>query len=118
MLKKEIALKIVEGVKEIKCYIKRTYGVSHGVGYDLHVYITYANNEEKRVRAHATHGSWASAGHLRPNNPDYQYTGSCDVYKGDVIRYWETGNGLTEYLLRFKKATLESLLRTTLEDIE
>ena len=44
-------------------------------------------------------------GHLRPENPYYLYSGSCDRYRERVINYWEFNfkDALREYYMRFTK---------------
>ncbi len=106
MKKSELVERICSKVKKVDCFIERVYGVSHGVGYDLNVDVEYINDKKERIQAHAVHSCWAGLGHLRPNNPDYKYTGSCDVYKKDVCDYWDSENGLEEYLMRLSKSEL------------
>ena len=111
MTKKQMIEEILNKVKSVDCNIVRVYGVTMGVGYDLNVSIEH-DKGSFYFKAHATRASWALIGHLRPNNPQYQYTGSCDYYQEDVIKYWEHGEGLGEYLGRFKKLDLIHLYDT------
>ena len=107
MTKQKMIENILPKVKETSCYIVRTYGVSMGVGYDLNINVEMADFEID-FEAHATRQSWALLGHLRPNNPEYQYSGSCDYYKQDVCEYWEDKNkGLKEFLSRLTKDQLK-----------
>ena len=110
MKKDEIIQKILDNVNNVECFIVRTYGVSHGVGYDLNVRVTYKSEKELIVEAHALSKSWACLGHLRPHNPVYKYTGSNDIYKEQVMNYWDSGKGFKEYLARLLKTELLDLL--------
>jgi len=116
MKKSEVIEKIIENVKEISCYIVRIYGVSCGVGYDMNVELTFKNGLTEHQDVHAIRQSWACFGHLRPNNPRYQYTGNCDYYQEKVIKYWENGNGFKELITRMNKEELiEKLDYVTLD---
>ena len=107
MTKQKMIESILPKVKETSCYIVRTYGVPMGVGYDLNINVKMADFEID-FEGHATRQSWASHGHLRPNNPEYQYTGSNDVYKGRVREYWShKEGGFREFLSRMTKDQLE-----------
>jgi len=86
--------------------ILRVYGVSFGVGYDLVIDLEF-KNVDMNIHAHATNKSWALPGYLRPDNPQYKYTGSNDRYQYRVINYWKTKDALDEYLSRFQKPELE-----------
>ena len=107
MLKKEMVKELVEKVKITRCTVQRVYGVSFGVGYDLNVLVEFKNGKRKHLDAHATRASWDSPGHLRPNNPEYKYTGSNDVYQEQVIYHWEKKHGFKWYLERLKKLELQ-----------
>jgi hypothetical protein len=111
MKKSLIIDNILIKVDKINLIIHRTYGVSHGVGYDMTAYVTFDNGVELDFAAHAVPKSWDSLGHIRPNNPYYKYSGSNDVYKERVIDHWEKKNGFKYYLERFKKQELEYLLQ-------
>jgi len=110
MKKSEIIERIIKEVESVSCYIVRVYGVSCGVGYDMNATIRFKNGYLMMPAVHALHQSWACLGHLRPNNPHYQYTGSCDVYQSRVIEYWEKRNGFKELLTRLDKERLEYIL--------
>lgn len=109
MTKKEMIQEIIEAVEMVDCSILRVYGVPMGVGYDLAVKLE-TKTDIIRLDAHATRPSWAAMGHLRPNNPYYKYTGSCDYYQEDVIKYWEHKKeyALEEYFSRMKKDQLKN----------
>lgn len=107
MKKAEMIQSIINKVERVDCYIVRVYGVSCGVGYDLNVNLE-TKNDNIRLAAHALRQSWAAVGHLRPNNPYYKYSGSCDYYQKDVIKYWESEKerALEKYFSRLNKSEL------------
>lgn len=109
MKKIEIVDSIVSKVDHAHCFITRIYGVGCGVGYDLDINLFLKTNGAiVSILAHATRASWASVGHLRPDNPYYLYSGSCDRYRERVINYWEHNfkDALREYYMRFTKPEL------------
>ena len=102
MTKEQMINEILKDLKVDTAEILRVYGVCCGVGYDLQVIL----NTGEVLEAHALRTSWGVPGHLRPNNPQYQYSGKCDRYQSEVIRFWKSGYGLKEYLLRLTKKEL------------
>ena len=110
-MKKDLVNAIVEKVESVDCDIVRIYGVTMGVGYDLDITIKLKGTSmELYIPAHASPKSWASYGHLRPNNPYYKYTGRNDVYRARVIDYWEKKHGLENLLNRFNMTDLRYIL--------
>ena len=119
MTKQKMIEAIMEKVSNVTCIIGRVYGVSSGVGYDLTARIDFDQTDNENpaalvllvVEAHALRQTWAAPGHLRPNNPRYKYSGSCDHYQNRVLSYWESpGNpGFEEYLTRLKKDDITAL---------
>lgn len=113
MTKKDLVLQLVNNYEVQNCVIRRVYGVSCGVGYDLD--ITVMNNktgEITMIEAHANNHGWYYPSHLRPNNPPYKYTGSCDRYQDRVLSAWiDNGvNALMCYFNEFKKSELLEIL--------
>ena len=102
MLKSEIIENILDEICVESAEIVRVYGVPCGVGYDLDVLL----NNGRLLNAHATLNSWGLVGHLKPDNPPYKYTGKCDIYQDNVLRFWESGRGLKTYLSYLKKEEL------------
>jgi hypothetical protein len=107
MDKKELVLQLTSMYEVKNCVVRRVYGVSCGVGYDLDV--TVMNNqtgEISMIEAHANNHGWFYPNHLRPNNPFYKYTGSCDRYQSRVINAWLQPHALECYYNEFKKDAL------------
>ena len=95
--------------KVLNCDIRRVYGVSCGVGYDLNITVHFnVTGEVKFIAAHANNHGWAYPSHLRPNNPPYKYTGSCDRYRERVINAWVNGFAFESYLNKLSKNELQS----------
>ena len=113
MKKSEIKNEIMELIKEgTTARIDRVFGVSNGVGYDLTPFIETKNGVKISLDVHALRTGWAYPKHLRPNNPDYKYTGSNDIYQDKVIGLWNYKNGgFSQYLDELKKAELLDFLK-------
>ncbi len=112
MLNKDLVNNIVLQLEVTQVTILRTYGVSCGVGYDIAVTVkNKRTNNLFILEVHAVRQSWACVGYLRPDNPQYKYTGSNDVYKDAVHIYWYNDNkqALKEYYNRFTKKELDTI---------
>ena len=115
MVKSEMVKSFIGNVEKVECEIVKVYGVPMGIGYDMVITLTNKNGRIAFLDAHATRQSWALIGHLRPNQTVYDdYKGSNYSYKyiDSVKSYWESKNGLFEYLLRFKKQDLQETFNT------
>lgn len=112
MKKQELVLKLVSMYEVKNCVIRRVYGVSNGVGYDLDVTVmNNATGELHLIKAHANNHGWFYPSHLRPNNPPYQYTGKCDRYQSRVVNAWVNElYPLFPYFNEFKKSELLAIL--------
>lgn len=106
MQKAEMVNEIEQYIETIDCEVIRTYGVTHGVGYDLHITL----NDAIRLNAHATNVSWDLVGHRKADNDYCQYTGKNDVYKEAVIDYWVSGEAIQYYLERLTKDQLFEIM--------
>lgn len=111
MKKSELILKLSSNYEVKNCMIRRVYGVSCGVGYDLDVLVmNKITGEVTMIEVHANNHGWYYPNHLRPNNPPYKYTGSCDRYQSRVISAWmDNPNALEYYFDGFKKTELQAL---------
>lgn len=110
MRKSEMIDSILSLVNKVEnCEIRRVYGVSCGVGYDLDITISFNTGEVKMIEAHANNHGWYYPSHLRPNNPPYKYTGSCDRYQSRVISAWVNGLSFEYYLNKLNKNELQAL---------
>lgn len=116
MTKKRMALKIIhEHIDSVECSIVRTYGLPHGVGYDLRIFMNRVDSKKVPfiLEAHASKDSWELVGHLRPTNDTYEYTGKNDIYREDIIEHW-TGemkyDTIFYHFMRYKRNELEDLL--------
>lgn len=109
MKRKELVLALSSMYEVKNCVIRRVYGVSNGVGYDLDVMVMNINTGEVTlIQAHANNHGWFYPSHLRPNNPPYKYTGTCDRYQSRVISAWmDNPNAMEYYFDNFKKIGLE-----------
>jgi hypothetical protein len=115
MVKSDIVKSFIENVESVKCEIVKVYGVPMGVGYDMVISLTHKDGHIAFLDAHATRQSWALIGHLRPNQTvydDYKGSNYSHKYIDSVKSYWESKNGLFEYLLRFKKQNLQNVIDT------
>ena len=109
MRKKELVLALSSMYEVKNCVIRRVYGVSSGVGYDLDVLLqNNVTGETTLIEAHANNHGWFYPSHLRPNNPPYKYTGSCDRYRERVISAWVNGFAFESYLNKLSKNELQS----------
>lgn len=109
MRKRDLILALSSMYEVKNCVVRRVYGVSSGVGYDMDVLVQNNNTGELHlIQAHANNRGWFYPSHLRPNNPPYQYTGSCDRYRERVISAWmDNPNALEYYFANFKKEALQ-----------
>lgn len=107
---KDLMVKALKNALEVKaCNVVKVYGVISGVGYDLDVVIeNRVTGEIKVIEAHANNHGWFYPSHLRPNNPYYKYTGSCDRYQSRVIIAWYENHALQCYYENFTKDELIS----------
>jgi hypothetical protein len=116
MSKKELREKILENVETVDCSIVKVYGVTIGVGYDLNARVTFKNGYVLPIKAHALRQSWACVGHLREYQGQFKvYTGSNDIYREQVIAYWENKDGLNEWLERLNKESHLVILKKSEE---
>ena len=109
-------MKKIDMINEIKenvnvdCVITKVYGVPFGVGYDLNVYLTHKEDKNVimcRLKAHATRQSWSLLGHLREYESRFNtYTGKNDVYRDQVMAWWENKDALEDYFMRMSKKDL------------
>jgi len=109
MTKAKMIKAILDNVDIKACRVVRVYGVPFGVGYDLNITVLYKNGQAEIIDAHATNKSWSGIGHMKPNNPDYKYTGRNDIYQNQVINRWENSWGYEGYLNRFSKIELTKI---------
>lgn len=121
MKKLDMCNDIINNIKEVECNIVKVYGVACGVGYDLDIFVTFKNNQKRYIKSHALRQSWACIGHLKTNQYEfYKYTGSNDVYRQQVINFWEKNYkyAMQEYFMRYKKYVLETIHKIYLREVE
>lgn len=113
-MKKQQMIEMLVSRYEVKnCNIRRVYGVSCGVGYDLDVLVMNIETGELHIiKAHANNHGWYYPSHQRPNNPPYKYSGSCDRYQSRVVDSWMNNKyALESYFGEFKKIGLEAFIQ-------
>ena len=111
--KKELIEKVLKQVKNVDCNIVKVYGVPCGIGYDMIVKVELSDGRIKYLETHAGPRSWTMPDHLRKDQIEYDnYKGkNPPLFYADVVkRFWSDKQGLKEYLQRFKKETLITIL--------
>lgn len=113
MKKADIIEAITENIETVECNVVRVYGVPMGVGYDMVVNLTHKDGHVENLKAHASNKSWSMGGHSRPHQiafSEYKGRNNPLQYVHAVKRFWESKDGLKEYLSRFKKDALVDIL--------